>query len=168
MCITNTIINYLNNFQSTPFLSIYLKNRWNCHYIIYTFWFLLFLHVCVLHPFMGALYIQFIFSIPPPYSWGIIKYCTMNTGYDIWLSFIITIWLTLKINKTCGISFSSWIFPTYYCIFQIISGYNITPITICLLIFWIINISTFFLVWHHSNHHGCIFFCCRIIYIYMP
>ena len=62
----NTLTNYLKNYQSTPFLSLYLKNSWNFHYRSYTIRFIKFFHVCFLHLSRGKLSMQLVLSHPPP------------------------------------------------------------------------------------------------------
>ena len=86
---------------------------------------------------------QFVFVNFTPFSWGGIRNIIMNTWSELLWSFSITIWWTFKIHKIFGLYFSSWICPTYSHIFNIISGIIITYITICLLVFWIINIFNF-------------------------
>ena len=61
----NTIINYLNNLQSTPLLSIYIQNMCNGHYRVYTFGSFQFSHICFLHPSRGTLSIKLDFKFFP-------------------------------------------------------------------------------------------------------
>ena len=150
------------NPQSTPFFSLYFQNRCNGHKIIYTFWLLHFFHVCVIHPSRGALSIQFIFVNIFTYSWGSINNYITKKGSELWWSFIITILKTSNIHKTCGLSFSSWICPTYSLIFYIISENNINSITICLLIFWIIKLFNSLFWFDTTPIIMNIFFCPQI------
>ena len=100
-------------------------------------------HVCVLHPSRGKLSIKSQFVNYLTYCWGIINYCTMKTLSELWLSFSIPIWWSLKIHKTCCLSFSPLIHPTYSCTLYIWCVNNMTFISICLLIFCIIKLSIF-------------------------
>ena len=115
-------------------------------------------HVCVLHPSMGTLSIQFQFINPLTYYWGRIHYWIMKTLSEMWWSFSITIWWTLNIHKTCCLLFSFWIHPTYYCTLYIWCGKNTTSISIYILIFCIIKFSIL-MFWknNHSYQHQYIF-----------
>ena len=90
----DTTINYLKNFQSTPFLSLWLQNRCNGNYSICSFSFFRFFCVCVIRLSRGALYLQLVFVKNNSYSFGMINHCIVKTGYELWWSFIITVLLT--------------------------------------------------------------------------
>ena len=83
--------------------------------------------------------LQFFYLLP--YSWGSINDCIMNTWYKLCLSFSIAILWTFMIHRNCCLYFSSWIRPTYSCIFYIVTFKNIISIIICLLKCGIVNIS---------------------------
>ena len=75
------------------------------------------------------------------YSWGSINYLIMKKWSEMWWSFSIMIWWTFKIHKTCCLSFSTWMHPTYSCVFYIIPFMNTSSIQIRLKIFCIIKLS---------------------------
>ena len=99
-------------------------------------------HVCTLHLSRDKLSIQLQFFYDLSRFCGSISYCIIKTRCDLWLSFRIMIWKTLNIYKTCWLSFYPWIHPLHYSIFYIWGGNNITSISICLLIFFVIKFPT--------------------------
>ena len=107
-------------------------------------------HLCVFNPSTWNLLIQLQFVNFFTYYWARINYCIMKTWYEMWWYSSITIWRTFKINKTCCLSFSTWIHPTYSCVFNIIFINNITSIIICCLIFFIVNLSNL-LFWKNTT-----------------
>ena len=138
---------YMKSPSSTPIITtkapdfcLYSQKRWNYHYKMYWFWFLPFFHLCSLHHFRVTLSILFIFLFFPYYL-GIINDCIIKIGSDIGWSFSITIWWTLRINKTCDLYFSSRICIFFSRIFGIIPGYNINSHTIWFVIFLNIFLS---------------------------
>ena len=116
----NTIINSQEDSEGIHFTSINFQYSYNGHYRWYTFTFFQLFYLCVLHPSRWTLYIQFEFVDSSPYSWVSINDCIMKTQSELWQSFSITIWRTGYINITCCLSLSSWICPTYSCIFYIV------------------------------------------------
>ena len=119
----------------------------------------------------STLYVDTVDKIPifqfPPYSWGIINYCTTNKWYDMWWYFSIKIGCTLKIHKTFCLSFSPWIYLTYYYILYIKSLNNIISISICRVLFCIIMLSNL-LIWKNITAIIInIYFSVSILYIYV-
>ena len=84
------------------------------------------------------------------YYWCSINYYIMKTQYKLWWSFNIKIWWNFKIHKTCCLSFSLWIHPTYFFVFYMISLKNIILISIFRMIFFIIKLSNL-LFWKNTT-----------------